>query len=218
MSFPKRGLFITFEGVEGSGKTTQAKALAEWLEEHHYPCMLVRDPGTTRTGEKIREILLNPENFIHPRCEVLLFLAARSQLVYETILPAIMEKKIVISDRFFDSTYAYQIYARGLPKRLITIFNRFASAGIKPDLTFLVDIDIAVGRARGKCVDRMEQERIVYHQQVRDGYLELARRARKRIKVLNGSKSVEDLKAEVVEYVKEFLQRKGYFYDNQKHT
>lgn len=206
----RRGLFITFEGVEGSGKTTQAKALAEWFKQNGYPCLLVRDPGTTIIGEKIREILLNPENSIHPKCEVLLFLAARCQLVYEKILPALMEKKIVISDRFSDSTYAYQIYARRLPERLIAIFNRFASAGLKPDLTFLVDIDINEGQARGKCIDRMEKEDFSYHNDVRCGYRKLAHRARKRIKILNGKKTVDELKEEVINYVKDLLARKGY--------
>ncbi|MEO0129743.1 MAG: dTMP kinase [candidate division WOR-3 bacterium] len=207
---PKRGLFITFEGVEGSGKTTQAKALADWFEQNGFACVLVRDPGTTIPGEKIRDILLNPENSIHPKCEVLLFLAARSQLVYEKILPALIEKKIVISDRFSDSTYAYQTFARKLPERLIAIFNRFATAGLKPDLTFLVDIDIPLGQARGKCVDRMEKESFSYHNEVRNGYLKLARRARKRIKILDGKKSVDELKKEVIDNVKKLLIRKGY--------
>ncbi|MEO0137238.1 MAG: dTMP kinase [candidate division WOR-3 bacterium] len=206
----RRGLFITFEGVEGSGKTTQAKALVEWLEKQGFPTLLVRDPGTTKIGEKIREILLNPENSIHPKCEVLLFLAARSQLVYEKILPALMERKMVVSDRFSDSTYAYQIYGRDLPERLITIFNRFASAGLKPDLTFLVDIDIPEGWARGKNTDRMEKESLSYHQAVREGYLKLAHRAKKRIKVLDGRKSVTELQEEVINHVKNLLIRKGY--------
>jgi dTMP kinase len=205
-----RGLFITFEGVEGSGKTTQARALAEWFEQNGFPCILVRDPGTTITGEKIREILLNSENPIHPKCEVFLFLAARSQLVYEKILPALMEKKIVISDRFADSTYAYQTFARRLPERLIAIFNRFASAGLKPDLTFLVDVEIPVGQARGKCVDRMEKESTSYHNEVRNGYLKLAHRSKKRIKILDGKKPVDELKKEVLGYVKNLLIRKGY--------
>ncbi|MGQ9665068.1 MAG: dTMP kinase [bacterium] len=212
----KRGLFITFEGVEGSGKTTQAQALAEWFDKEGIPYVLVRDPGTTAVGEKIREILLDPKNTIHPKCEVILFLAARSQLVYERILPALQENKIVISDRFFDSTYAYQIYARGLPERLLTIFNRFASAGLKPDLTFLVDLDVANGQARGKCIDRMEKQDYSYHKSVRAGYLKLARRAKKRIKVLDGKKPVDMLKEEVINFVKILMMRKGFYYDDKK--
>lgn len=212
----KRGLFITFEGVEGSGKTTQAKALAEWLGQQGIPNVLVRDPGTTTVGEKIREILLNPDNSIHPKCEVILFMAARSQLVYEKILPALQEKKIVISDRFFDSTYAYQICARKMHERLLTIFNRYASAGLKPDLTFLVDIDIADGQARGKGMDRMEKQEFSYHNNVRAGYLKLAHRAKKRIKILDGAKPVDILKQEVINYVKSLLVRKGYHYDDKE--
>uniref|UniRef100_A0A7C4TIK8 Thymidylate kinase n=1 Tax=candidate division WOR-3 bacterium TaxID=2052148 RepID=A0A7C4TIK8_UNCW3 len=205
-----RGLFITFEGVEGSGKTTQARLLAQWLEKEGLPFILVREPGGTLVSEKIREILLSTQNNIHPRCEVLLFLAARSQLVYEKILNAIREKKIVIADRFSDSTFAYQVFGRGLPKRLISIFNRFACAGLKPDLTFLVDIDVTQGRNRGKFLDRMETQNEMYHQKVREGYLKLAKRAKKRIKVLNGEKSVEELHREVVDYVKDLLKRKAY--------
>lgn len=212
----KRGLFITFEGVEGSGKTTQAKALAEWFEQKGIPYVLVRDPGTTVIGEKIRGILLNPDSSIHPKCEAILFLAARSQLVYEKILPALQEKKIVISDRFFDSTYAYQIYARKQPERLLTIFNRYASAGLKPDLTFLVDIDIADGQARGKCTDRMEKQCFSYHRDVRAAYLKLARKAKKRIKILDGTKSVDVLRQEVIDYVKFLMARKGYHYDSKE--
>ncbi|MGQ9701462.1 MAG: dTMP kinase [bacterium] len=212
----KRGLFITFEGVEGSGKTTQAQALAEWFDKEGIPYVLVRDPGTTAVGEKIREILLDPKNTIHPKCEVILFLAARSQLVYERILPALQENKIVISDRFFDSTYAYQIYSRGLPERLLTIFNRFASAGLKPDLTFLVDLDVANGQARGKCIDRMEKQDYSYHKSVRAGYLKLARRAKKRIKVLDGKKPVDILNEEVINFVKILMMRKGFYYDDKK--
>ncbi len=207
----KRGVFISFEGVEGSGKTTQAKRLVEWLLSKKISHISVREPGSTAVGEAIREILLNSKyREMHSRCEVLLFLAARSQLIYEQILPAIKEKKVVVSDRFADSTFAYQIYARNLPNRLISVFNRFATAGIKPDLTFLFDIDILKGRERGVFDDRMETEEKVYHQKVREGYLRLARRAKKRVKLLNGEKPVDVLENEVIEYVKEFLIRKGY--------
>lgn len=207
----RRGVLISFEGIEGSGKTTQAKALVEWLLSKKIPHVFVREPGGTVIGEAIRKILLNPEHReINAKCEVLLFLAARSQLTYEKILPAIQQKKVVVSDRFADSTFAYQIYARNLPRRLISIFNRFASAGIKPNLTFLVDIDISKGRERGVFNDRMETEDEVYHQKVREGYLWLARRTKKRVELLDGEKPVDVLKNEVINYVKKFLLRKGY--------
>jgi len=210
MSRLKHGLLITFEGVEGSGKTTQANGLIEWLKEKNIPHIFVREPGSTSVSEMIRQILLNPQSKIHPRCELLLFLAARSQLVYEKILPSLQAKKIVVSDRFSDSTYAYQVYARNLPERLISIFNRFASAGLKPDLTFIVDADITKRHERGKYSDRMETENENYHQKVRGGYLKLAHRAKKRIKLLNGEKPIDVLKEEVIKHVTNLLIRKGY--------
>ncbi len=207
----KRGILISFEGVEGSGKTTQAKALAEWLSASKIPNIFVRDPGSTEIGEKIRGILLDRKNRgMHAKCEVLLFLAARSQLTYEVLLPALKEKKIVITDRFSDSTFAYQCYARGLPLRLVTVFNRFAAAGLKPDLTFLVELEAAKRRERGKYVDRMETEAEGYHQKVQRGFELMAMRARKRYKVLDGERSVDALHQEVVHHVKEILLRKGY--------
>ena len=207
----KRGVFITVEGVEGSGKTTQADALVEWLAEKKIPHIYVREPGGTKVGEMLRQILLNPQNReMHPKCEVFLFLAARSQLIYEKILPALREKKVVVSDRFADSTFAYQIYARNLPQRLIAIFNRFATAGVRPDLTFIVDMDVLKARQRGVFDDRLETEAEVYHQKVRAGYLKLAHRAKKRIKVLDGDKPADLLKIEVQNYVQKLLTGKGY--------
>ena len=161
----RRGVLITFEGVEGSGKTTQAKFLVDWLIARNIPHIFIHEPGSTKVGEAIRRILLNAENKeMHQKCEVLLFLAARSQLTYEKIIPALQQKKVVVADRFSDSTYAYQVYGRDLPRRLISVFNRFATAGIKPDLTFLFDLDIAEGRARGVFDDRMEKAGKTYHQ------------------------------------------------------
>ncbi|UCD05165.1 MAG: dTMP kinase [candidate division WOR-3 bacterium] len=207
----KRGILISFEGVEGSGKTTQAKALVDWLALHKIPNVFVRDPGSTEIGEKIRDILLDRKNRgMHAKCELLLFLAARSQLAYEIMLPALMDKKIVVTDRFSDSTYAYQCYARGLPLRLVTIFNRFAAAGLKPDITFLVDVDAAKRRERGKFTDRMETEAEDYHQKVQHGFLLMARRAKKRYIVLDGKKSIDELHRDVVHHIKEILTRKGY--------
>lgn len=207
----KHGVFISFEGVEGSGKTTQAEALVEWLTRSQIPHIFVREPGSTSVGEAIREILLDPANKeMHPKCEVLLFLAARSQLTYEKILDALSEKKVVVADRFSDSTAAYQVHGYDLPARMVTILNRFATAGIKPDLTFLVDIDVDTGRQRSAGNDRMEKRDVQYHEKVREGYLRLAQRAKKRIKILDGSKPAEVLNKEVVVQVKQFLARKGH--------
>jgi dTMP kinase len=207
----RRGVLITFEGVEGSGKTTQAKNLADWLEQKEIAHIFVREPGGTMVSEAIRDILLDPAHKeMDRKCEVLLFLAARSQLVYERILPALQQKQIVIADRFYDSTYAYQICGRDLPPRLISIFNRFATAGIKPELTFLFDIDIVKVRKRGIFNDRMETAGNKYHEQVRAAYLRLAHRAKKRIRILDGEKDLDELKNEVIEYAKAFLIKKGY--------
>jgi len=207
----KHGVLISFEGVEGSGKTTQARALVEWLTEQNIPHIFLRDPGSTDIGERIRAILLDKSHRgMHAKCEVLLFLAARSQMTYEKILPALKEKKVVVTDRFFDSTLAYQCYARDLAPRLITIMNRFAAAGTKPELTFLVDVDISKRRERGKFEDRMETEAEAYHLKVRQAYMHIAARSKKRFRILDGEKSVAALHDEVVNHVKEFLKRKGY--------
>ena len=205
-----RGLLITFEGVEGSGKTTQAQKLVHWLEEKKIPHLFIREPGGTVVGEQLRKILLDTNFQIHPRCEVILFLAARSQVVYEKILPALCAKKVVVADSFYDSTYAYQTYARKMPERLINVFNRFACAGLKPDLTFLVDFDISKRHSRGKINDRMEKEADNYHQKVREGYLRLAQKAKKRIKLLDGEKPIEILNKEIIDCVQKMLNRKGY--------
>jgi dTMP kinase len=207
----KRGVLISFEGVECSGKSTQAKALAGWLEQRKIPYLFIREPGGTVVGEEIRKVLLEPAHRgMHARCELLLFLAARSQLVYEKVLPALQEKKVVVSDRFSDSTFAYQVYARDLPKRLVAVFNRFASAGIKPDLTLIFDIDISRARQRRRSADRLETEDEIFHNKVREAYLRLAHRAKKRIKLLDGEKSVAVLGSEVEDHVKKLLIRKGY--------
>jgi dTMP kinase len=206
----KRGVLISFEGVEGSGKTTQARALVDWLGNAGLPCVFVREPGGTEVGEMIRSILLHPGLKIDPRCETLLFLAARGQLVAETIMPALQGRKIVVTDRFADSTFAYQVCGRNLPPRLIAVFNRFAARGLKPDLTFLVEFDARKRGARGKDRDRMEAEDNDYHDRVRRGFLKLAGRARKRIKVLDGEKPVSELTLEITAKVKNLLINKGY--------
>lgn len=143
---------------------------------------------------------------------MLLIFAARAQLTGEIVLPALAQRKIVISDRFSDSTYAYQVYGRSLPERPTMLFNRFAASGLKPDLTFLVDIELDRGlrRARELGQDRFETESTAFHAKVRDGYLRLARRAPGRIKLLDGNRDVEAIHHEVQEKTKHFLIKKGY--------
>src|SRR4030042_4896346 len=136
---------------------------------------------------------------MHKKSEVLLFLAARCQLVYEKIMPALVAKQVVISDRFFDSTLAYQVHGREMPGRLVTIINRFASSGIKPDLTFLVDCDVTKARERGTFTDRMESETINYHETVRRAYLMIAHRAKKRIRIINGERSVDEISQDIAD-------------------
>lgn len=209
----KRGFLITFEGTEGSGKSTQARLLFDWLKSMNAPCMFTREPGGTGVGEAIRSILLSPAHHnLTAKAEVFLFLAARAQLVSEVILPALREGTIVIADRFSDSTFAYQVFGRSLPQRPVMLFNRFATSALKPDLTFLVDVPVATGLKRAQVLgsDRFETEAITYHNKVRQGYLLLARRARGRIKLINGDQSIEQVQKEILFKTKEFLLKKGY--------
>ena len=174
-----RGLFITFEGIDGCGKSTQIKLLSDHLGSTGNEVVLLREPGGTVVGEKIRNVLLDKKNDgMDPVCELLLFEAARAQIVRELIRPALDDGKIVICDRFFDSTYAYQGYARELGAGMVKLLNLTATSGLEPDITFLLDIDPeeALKRRgiRGDGDDRMEALGIGFQQKVRQGYLELA--------------------------------------------
>ena len=174
-----RGTFITFEGIDGCGKSTQIRLLSEYLEQKGVPFLLLREPGGTVVGEKIRTVLLDKKNDgMDPVCELLLFEAARAQIVREVIKPALEEGKTVICDRFFDSTYAYQGYARELGADMVKDLNLTATSGLEPDITFLLDIDPeeALKRRgiRGDGDDRMEALGIMFQKKVRQGYLELA--------------------------------------------
>ncbi|MEO0225356.1 MAG: dTMP kinase [candidate division WOR-3 bacterium] len=209
----RRGLFITFEGTEGSGKSTQAKLLYDWLITQDLPCLLTREPGGTKIGEAVRGILLDPLfKELSVKTELFLFLAARAQLVSEVILPAINQGKIVISDRFSDSTYAYQVYGRKLPERPTMLLNRFATSGLKPDITFLIDLPVEEGLKRNRLIDqdRFEKEPLPYHLQVREGYLRLARRAGGRIKLVDGRQPVEVIQSEIQNRTRVILLKKGY--------
>jgi len=180
-----RGKFITFEGSEGCGKSTQSKMLAEYLRKKGCGVVYLREPGGTETSEKIRHILLDCKNHITPLSEALLYMAARAQLVCEVIAPALAKGKIVICDRFLDSTIAYQGYGLGVNIDFIKAIGNSVSCGIKPNLTILLDLPVQEGLAHRKFTeDRIEKRPYLYHLRVRRGYLRLAAAGPKRIKIV----------------------------------
>ena len=198
-------MFITFEGIEGSSKTTQAGMLSRWLEEIEVSHILTKEPGTiiSKECQQIRELILNPENDITPKTEFFLYLADRAQHVEKCILPALEEGKWVISDRYLDSTKVYQGYGRGLDIEEISPMIEFASHSLMPELTFIMDLpaEIGVGRARRantefKGGDRMEREHISFHERLRSGFLEISK-THDRYVTLDANKSIDQLHDEV---------------------
>jgi len=181
-----RGTFITFEGSEGCGKSTQSRLLQAFLERKGYKVIFLREPGVTALGEKIRKVLLDARNdSIVPECEMLLYMACRAQLVQQIIKPALAQGKIVLCDRFLDSTFAYQGYGLGMERALIKDLGRFVTQGITPDITILLDVPIRKGlQYRDGAKDRIEQRAFAYHARVRRGYFTLARLEPGRIKVV----------------------------------
>ena len=171
-------MFITLEGPEGSGKSSQIPTLAQYLEAQGYRVLCTREPGGTSIGNQIRAVLTSMDNpELLPRTEILLFLAARAQLVAQVIRPALREGKIVLCDRYGDSTLAYQGYGHGLDLKSLRAMLDFATEGLKPDLTLLLDLDIKTGLARKKSIDewnRLDAYEVSFHERVRAGYLQLA--------------------------------------------
>lgn len=195
----KRGLFITFEGCDGCGKTTQLELLAKYLQDKGFDVITTREPGAKGLGVKLREILLNYDGEVSSNCESFLFLADRAQHIDTLVKPAIEAGKIVLCDRHIDSTAAYQGYGRGLDLKQINYLNDLATSGLKPDLTFLFDVDTETSMARvGKNKDRMERAGIEFQEKVRRGYLELAKNEPNRIKVFDSRKTIEQLHQEVL--------------------
>lgn len=178
-------MLITFEGPEGSGKSTQISLLCNYLRRRGLKVLHLREPGSTRIGEKIRDILLNPKNKnMDTACEMLLYQAARAQLVKEKVLSALKKSKIVILDRFLDATICYQGYGAGLDVKMIKQIGRLVTFGIQPDLTILLDLDAQEGLRRAKRRDRIEKKPLEFHRRVRKGYLKLARENPRRIKIV----------------------------------
>ena len=204
-------LFITFEGVEGCGKSVQARALYRRLSKLAIPAILTYEPGGTPLGEKLRRWLKQAGADISPLTELLLFNASRSQLVDRIIKPGLENGKIVICDRYAESTTAYQSYGRGLDLKMVEEVNNAATQGLKPDLAILLDMPANEGLARkeSKSRDRFEQEDIAFHRRVRDGYLKMAVEEPQRWLVIDAEKSEEEIAGEVWQRVSEMLPRKN---------
>lgn len=198
-----RGLFISFEGIDGAGKTTQARLLAEWLTGRGHAVTALREPGGTCVAERIREILLYSKDEIDPRAELLLFLASRAQNTAERIRPALAQGHIVICDRYADSSVAYQGHGRGLGADEVRALSMFASGGLAPDLTLLLDLSPEAGLARQKNSDRMEDEPLEFHRRVRHGYLSTAKDDPARVVILDGAQDVEVLRDQIERVVQD---------------
>jgi dTMP kinase len=198
-------MFITFEGPEGSGKSSQLPALASFLKERGCDVVCTREPGGTKIGDQIRQVLVCMENVeLHPRTEILLFQAARAQLVEELILPSLKQGKVVLCDRYGDSTLAYQGYGHGLDQEKLKMMLEFATGGLKPDLTILLDVDVMTGLKRKKAKDewnRLDAYEISFHERVREGYHHLAAEDKKRWRVVDASQSMEKVQEEIRQIV-----------------
>jgi len=190
--------FVTFEGIEGSGKTTQIRRLSEYLKERGVPHRVTREPGGTPLADEIRSLLLSPrEEAVFPETELLLYEAARAQHVRAVILPALASGQAVLCDRFFDATTAYQGFSRGIDGPPVEWLNGFASGGLTPDLTFLLDLSPEDGflrvHGRGMSLDRMEVETLQFHRKVREGYLRLQSSDPGRILRIDGFLPADDV-------------------------
>jgi len=206
-------LFITFEGIEGCGKTTQVRRVSRRLQGLGIPCLVTLEPGGTEVGRKIRKILLDSKNKrLTPLAELMLYAADRAQHVQEVIIPALRKGLWVLCDRFFDATVVYQGFARKQDEGLIGLLNEKATQGLVPELTFVLDCPVKVGLARAtarnnKGQDRFEQEKVAFHRKVREGYLRLSRRNPERFVVVDGTGERNTVEAEIFERIRPFLPK-----------
>jgi len=206
-------MFITFEGIDGSGKSTQIQLLKEMLEKRNHVVTILREPGGNILSEQIRQLLLDSKEQVDPRCELLLFTAARAQLVGSVIRPALEAGNIVICDRFIDSSVAYQGYGRGLSIESIESINDFATAGLIPDITFIFDlsVDDAAKRAGFRSndnqtkPDRMERSGDAFFERTKQGYLEIAKKSDRNIFIINANDAMNDIREQVESIVESYL-------------
>ena len=207
-----RGLFITFEGTDGAGKTTQIQHLTADLRQTGYDVYLTREPGGTPISEQIRDMLLNPDHSeMAATTELLLYAASRAQHVSEVIKPALEAGKIVISSRFADATVVYQGYGRGLDLERINRLNRIATDGVTPDLTFVLDLPVEIGlqrvqNSRGG-LDRLEREKIEFHHRLREGYQIIARQEPERLKIIDAQADPEQVYVQIQKAIQPLLQQ-----------
>ena len=207
-----RGLFITFEGTDGAGKTTQIQRLTADLREVGYDICLTREPGGTPISEQIRDMLLNPDHSeMAATTELLLYAASRAQHVSEVIKPALEAGKVVISSRFADAMVVYQGYGRGLDLERINRLNRIATEGVTPDVTFVLDLPVEIGlqrvqNSRGG-LDRLEREKIEFHRRLREGYQTIARQEPQRLKIIDAQVSPEQVYVQIQEAIQPLLQQ-----------
>lgn len=191
-------LFLTFEGIDGCGKTTQAILTYKFFTQHGYKTKLLREPGSTKIAERIRKILLDKSLSIDPRTELLLYEAARANITSAEIVPFLSEGNVVICDRFYDSTTAYQGYGRKLDVRMVRGLHKVAVGKLVPDLTLLFDVDLKTARSRmSREKDRLESQPPAFFERVRKGFLEIARKERRRVKVIDATCSIEEVAIEV---------------------
>jgi dTMP kinase len=201
----RKSLFVTFEGIDGCGKTTQLDLSQQYLTALGCKVVKLREPGSTPVSEKIRKILLDKRSTLGDVTELLLYEAARAEMTREEIQPLLRSGHVVLCDRFYDSTTAYQGYGRGLDLKIVRQLHRVAVGDCEPDLTLLFDVTLPTAAGRlGRLRDRLESQPAAFHRRVRRGFLEIASRESRRVKVIDGSKSVE----RVFELVRRHLDRK----------
>lgn len=199
-------MFISFEGIDKSGKSTQISLLVDYLKKKKYQVVPTCEPGGTKLGKEIERILLEPSGRpISSVGELFLYLADRAEHVREAIKPALEKDAIIVSDRFADASVAYQGYGRELDIHWIDELNKRATQGISPELTFLLDIDPELAKKRSKEKDRIENEKIAFHRRVRQGYLEIARSQPNRVKIINGEESIEEIQLAIIRILSEYL-------------